>query len=326
MQKSSLKEWVEHPYLASLQSSWQLVKHHAQAQGVRPNIRFKAARLPAYYHSEIVSVERSMSDDWQITTSLSGLSGAKGVMPRSLYKEAIQAVFDEEDHAMADFFDSFNNRYYRLLCQTENKHNLSAQCEEETFAWASYRPSITGLLTNLHGAAGSPKGIPASHFVQYTGLIGLKVTCPETLRCMLEDYFGYPFDVERSELSYQPISQDALTQIGASGKNRALGFDALIGKKAAMVGQKLDVKIRPQNYEDYRAIGRDKRLVSAINQMVTQYIGVNLKFRLLMKVDGQYLPRLSLSETQQKGQQLGQSAWIRTQDNKMTFVEMPLKG
>ncbi|CZF78278.1 hypothetical protein GCE9029_00741 [Grimontia celer] len=326
MQKSSLTNWVEHPYLASLQRSWQLIKHHAQAQNARPSIRFKAAKLPAYYPSAVVNVSHRFGHEWEVTTSLEALSGTKGVMPRSLYKEAINAVFEEEDHALLDFFDSFNNRYYRLYCQSMFKHDLAAQCEEETFSWSNYRPSITRLLSNLHGAVAKKNTIPDSHFVQYTGLIGLKVTCPETLRLILEDYFGYPFNVERSQLTYQPISSDALTQIGFEGRNRQLGFDALIGKKAAMAGQSLDVKICPQSYEAYKEIRGDRRLIAAIGQMVKQYIGVNLKFRLLMKVNGQYLPTLKLAESKRKGQQLGQSAWITTHNNKMTFVEMPLKG
>ena len=73
--------------------------------------------------------------------------------------------------------------------------------------------------------------IPDSHFVQYTGLIGLKVTCPETLRLILEDYFGYPFNVERSQLTYQPISSDALTQIGFEGRNRRIFY----GKNESLI-------------------------------------------------------------------------------------------
>ncbi|KXF83492.1 type VI secretion system baseplate subunit TssG [Enterovibrio coralii] len=326
MQKSALINWVEHPYLASLQRSWQLIKHHAQAQNARPNIRFKAAKLPAHYPSAVVNVTHSYGHEWEVTTSLEALSGAKGVMPRGMYKEAMQAVFHEENHALLDFFDSFNNRYYRLLCQSEIKHDIPAQREEETFSWSQYRPSITRLLSNLHGAIARESTIPDSHFVQYTGLVGLKISCPETLRLILEDYFGYPFDVERSGLTYQPITADALTRIGGSGRNRCLGFDALVGKTAVMAGQKLDVKIKPDSYQAYQAIRSDKRLIRSINEMVKQYIGVNLKFRLLMKVNGQYLPKLNLAETKEKGQQLGQSAWITTHDNKQTFVEMPLNG
>lgn len=308
----------------SLEKAWQLFKHHAQRLGIRPAVRFSAIVLPAYYATELV--ETDIQDGVTLKTSLSALSGNNAVMPRFMYKQALTAKFDMSDEAPLDFFDIFNNRYFRLLCQSEQKQQLTAMLEEELFDWNLPRSSITQRLSSLSGCYENTDDIPKQHLVQYTALLGLKLTCPFALTAMLEDYFSAQFEIESSALEYLPLTRCSLTQIGKSGKNRELGIGAFIGQSTPMLGQKLIIKICPQSYQDYLEIHQNKKMIRALSGLVRQFMGVDVKFNLYMKVRSDYLPRVHLSGDARHSLRLGQSAWMGNQSNKERhFVEMPLK-
>ena len=304
------------------------MKHYAQSKNQRPKVKFVSETLPAYYRSEVSSIEQKQDNTWLIKTSVPGLSGNQGVIPRSINKQAMSALFEEDEHAAIDFFNAFNNRYYRLHCATQNKHNLVDLLEEETFAWnaSDYQQSISQMLLNLTGVMPDAGEIPDNHFIQYASIIGMKLSCPNMLVNLLNDYFSYEFEVEHSPLEYQPLTDCSLTHIGRSGQNQALGMGALVGRKAAVVAQKLKIKICPASRQEYLTINENQRLIKAIYQMAKAYIGVNVSLSLYMKVKGKYLPGLKLTENSASGLKLGESTWMDGNSSVNQYVEMPLKA
>ncbi|GLO63058.1 hypothetical protein MACH09_35660 [Vibrio sp. MACH09] len=315
-------------YDKQLHRAWQLMKHHAQSMNVRPKVRFASENLPAYYRSEVTSVAQKKSGYWLIKTSLPGLSGNQGVLQRSVNKQALNALFDEGNYASLDFYNVFNSRYYRLYCASEIKHSMVDLLEEETFEWntQNYQKSVSDLLANLTGVLEKSPLIPNSHFIQYTSLIGMKLTSPLVLKELLQDYFQYDFEIEHSPVEYQPLTACSLTRIGLTGQNQSLGMGALIGQNAAMVGQKLLVKICPANYRQYQEINKNPTLTQSIYQMMKIYLGVNVNVSLHMKVNGKYLPGLKLAYNPKAGLKLGESAWMEGKNSVTQYVEMPLKA
>ncbi|RJY14901.1 type VI secretion protein VasB-1 [Parashewanella spongiae] len=298
----------------------------AQHDGIKPKVRFGSEILPAYYQSQVTNVQHSDRSGWTMLTGLPALSGNNGSIPRSMYKKALSSLFDLGDEASIDFFNGFNNRYYSLQCQAEIKHDLTSQMEEECFDWNSDAKSISSLLSNLSGMDQDIDSIPKSHFIQYTGIMGLKLTCPVTLQNMLTDYFQSTFEIEHSGLEYQPLTPCSLTSLGRAGQNNRLGCDALIGKNAALVGQKLKIKICPKDYQNYLKIHNDPNMVPAIEHMVRSYMGINFKFKLYMKVNSCYLPRIKLSSAADNDIKIGQTAWMDNSGMIQQFVEMPFSA
>lgn len=328
MQKPVISLLQSDNFDKQLHRAWQLMKHHAQSMSVRPNVKFVSENLPAYYRSEVTSVKQKKDGLWVIKTSVPGISGNQGALQRSVNKQALTALFEEGNYAPIDFYNVFNSRFYRLHCSSEIKHSLVDLMEEETFEWntQNYQQSISDLLVNLTGVIEDVGVLPSHHFIQYTGLIGMKLTCPNVLMRLLKDYFQYDFEVEHSHVEYQPLTPCSLTSIGLSGQNQALGMGALIGRNAAMVGQKLKVKICPSNYRQYQEINKNPKLTQAIYQMIKIYLGVNVIFSLHMRVNGKYLPGLKLTNSAKAGLKLGESAWMEGKNSVTQYVEMPLKA
>lgn len=325
MQKHTLNLLLAGQGDADLVQTWRLLKRDAQINKLCPQVRFSSQMLPAYYASQVTNVFRTPCSGWLVKSSLPALSGNQGTLPRAMYRKVLSTYFNLGDEAAADFFDIFNNRYFHLYCQVEQKHCLPAQVEEEYFSWNHPCASITGMLISLYG--GSPTQVHAiqkSDLIKYSGLVGLKLTSPQALQDILQDYFSARFEIEYTVLEYRLLSFCSLTKIGKEGQNQKLGMGALIGKSVAMVGQKLNIKICPSNYRHFLDIRNDQNLVMAINHIVRVYMGDNIKFRLYMKVSSQYLPRVMLSQQTNSGVKISQSAWMDSRCGIEEYVELPL--
>lgn len=325
MQKSALARLCTDSHSAVLEKAWQIFKHDAEYRGLRPQVRFSSELLPAYYHSEVNSIQIIPDGGYFVKSSLSALSGNQAVIPRAMSRAVLNAHFVLGDNAVVDFFDCFNNRYYRLYCQSQQKNDLSAQIEEETFSWNEYQTSITDRLINLSGVVNPFPPIARQNIIQYTGLLGLNISCPLALKALLEDYFQTDFEIERSELEYISVAHCALTLLGRL--NCRLGEDILLGKSTPMEGQKLKVKICPRDYRQFLNIQKDRRMSRAIDYMVRIYMGINGKYRLLIKVNSQYLPGARLEKRtlhSQNSQKLGLTTWIPGRAESSQFVEIPM--
>ena len=326
MQKHALTQLLIDPSSFELHCAMQLVKHDAASVGEKPQISFSANILPAYQQADITEVKNSASTVWKFTCDMSALSGSQGVMPRYNYSESLNELFDQGNYALIDFFDGFNSRYYRLHCQSELKHNLSAQAEEENFSWKRHDQSLTAMLASLYGSLGNNDSLPPGHMIQYSGLMGLKLSCPHALKDLLIDYFEYDFEVHYGDVDYLPLLPCSLTKLGKSGQNNQLGFDALVGKSAVTAFQRLEIMIKPNNYRQFNQIRNDKSLYCALNSVIRHYMGIDIKLKLMIKVAGKYLPGLQLTTDDKTTIRLAQSTWLAPQKISAEYVVMPLKN
>lgn len=325
MQKYALNQLVNEPYTFDLHCAMQLVKHAAASLGQRPDMSFSASLLPAYQQADIVEVQNPIAGKWQFTCDMPALSGSQGLMPRYSYSESLKELFEQGNDALVDFFNGFNNRYYRLHCQTELKNNLSAQAEEQHFSWNRHDQSLTAMLANLYGDLGNNRSLPSAHLIQYSGLLGLKLSCPHTLQELLLDYFEYEFEVQYADLDYLPLLPCSVTKLGKSGQNNQLGNGALLGKSAVTAFQCLNIMIKPCNNQQFNQIRNDKQLYDALDSFVRHYIGVDIKLKLMIKVAGKYLPGLQLSCDSRTDIRLAQATWLAPKQINNEYLVMPLK-
>jgi type VI secretion system protein ImpH len=325
MQKYALKQLINQPYSFELHCAIQLVKHNAASLGKRPDISFSASILPAYQQADIAEVKNPVAGSWSFICDMPALSGGQGLMPRYCYSESLKELFEQGNSALVDFFDGFNNRYYRLHCQSELKNNLAAQVEEDNFFWNHHDQSLTTMLANLYGDLGHNLSLSAAHMIQYSGLLGLKLSCPHALQDLLVDYFQYEFEVQYGDVTYLPLLPCCVTKLGEKGQNNQLGLGALAGKSAVTAFQSLNIMIKPNNNQEFNEIRNDKQLYNALDSLVRQYMGVDIKLKLMIKVAGKYLPGLQLTSNSKTDLRLAQSTWLAPTKISQEYVVMPLK-
>ena len=312
----------------SLLNAWQLFKHQAHREGRLPSLHFNATRFPTYCAGDVVQLGINEMKGPFVEVALPGFSGVSSAVPRMIYKEALEAHCINSDDAALDFFDIFDNRYYRLYCQTEQTFQLGSRLEESTFEWNQSKVSVTDLLSCLTGSQSESADLPRMHLVQYIPFLGCILAPPSFLKSMLEDYFSMPFDIQSNALEYQLISKNAQTRLGISGENQRLGLGSLLGRKIPIYGQKLKIFLFPPSYEAYLDVRQNFKMFCVLNDLVRRFIGVSVKFTFHMKVNSHYLPRVQLSANPKRAQRLGLSTWMSLNSNgavdQNEFVEMPL--
>lgn len=311
---------------ASLEKIWQMLKQDANLSNTRPKVLFSTEIFPAFYSKEITDVFLSANSTFTVKTSLPSLIGYEGVIPRGMFKSALSAHFELSSNSAIDFFNIFNNRYYRLYCQTKLKYDLCSQLEEESFYWNSHRLGLTKMLANLMGFTNDYESLPLKNLVQYCGVLGMKLTSLDMLKNLLDDYFNASFEVIQGDLDYLPLLESSITKIGYSGMNNQLSMSALLGKRMPMIGHKLIIRILPSSYEHYLSIRHNKKMVCAIKCLVRAYLGLEIKTLFYMKVDSQYLTRIKLCSDHKKALNLGQTAWIGKYSKEKIYFEIPLTG
>ncbi|MPY26917.1 type VI secretion system baseplate subunit TssG [Shewanella psychropiezotolerans] len=324
MQESTLARLNNTFNRVALDKAWQCFKRNAANSGQTPDVRFSAEFLPAYYHSEMTRVYENTVGEYVLKTSISGLSGNDGVMPRAIYRQVMHTKLDLGDEAPSDFLDTFNNRYFRLYCQVEQKNDLSSQLEEETFFWNQQQLSMTDMLSSLSGCTEEASGLPKERMIQYSGLMGMKLTCPITLKAILEDFFEVRFEVEGYGLEYQPVTPCSLTRLGKKTNSSRLGAGAMLGKMTPMLSQKLNIFIFPLDYQHSENIRSNNKMMLALDDLVKSYMGEDTDYRLHMKINSQLLPRVCLTSDPRSALKVGQSAWMKAQSDVEQAVAMPL--
>ncbi|WP_170179654.1 type VI secretion system baseplate subunit TssG [Parashewanella spongiae] len=302
----------------------QTLKHIAAKHGDIPNIRFTTELLPAFYHSQIRKIQNK-SDAWIVEVSSGALYGNNSVLPHYMQNQIIKLFVELSDESLKDFFDIFNNRYWKQFCNLCTKHSLSMQLEEETFKWNKYKKGISQLLKCLTGFSCNDPVLPSEHLIQYVGLLGPSQINPNCLRKILEDYFNCKFELYSSKLEYQKLTSSSLCKIGISGRKQRLGQELILGKKVPVVGQKLILKICPESYDEYIKTHENSSFVKAVKIIISNYIGTNFKYHLFIKINSKYLSRLQISTNFKHSKKLGHSTWIYDSQEGEHFVEFPLK-
>jgi len=83
--------------------------------------------------------------------------------------------------------------------------------------------------------------------------------------------------------------------------------------------------IKPNNNAQFNKIRHDEKLTQAVNYFVRRYIGVDIKLKVMIKVDGEYLPGLKLTTNNKTDIRLAQSTWLAPKQAAKEHVVMPLK-
>ncbi|WP_133405423.1 type VI secretion system baseplate subunit TssG [Parashewanella tropica] len=324
MQNAYLTRLSNSSVQGELISLWQLIKHDANKRQAYPSIHFNCELLPADYSNEVTNLAQTDHGVWEVTTSNPAFLGNRSSIPRYLFKQALDAYFNLGTRAPIDFFSIINHRYLTLQCQTDMKFDITKQLEEESFPWNQDKQHISRLLANLTGIDPQQTVLPHVHLIQYIALFGCKAANNLNLTEMLEDYFCCPFEITPIELEYQPIIKSSLTQIGISGQNHLLGLNALVGKYAPLSLQKIAISICPTDYQNYMNMYGHSGLVKALDFMIKSYMGAYVNYKLFMKVNSQYLPKLQLLYPKDSHFRLGLSAWMDSPKMKPKFVQLPL--
>ncbi|OAJ92343.1 type VI secretion system baseplate subunit TssG [Vibrio bivalvicida] len=288
-----------------------LLSHFITQSDQRIRLVLKAEAMPTGDASEIQYFSLK-NNNAKLRLAKQALSGVKGVIPYYIYEELLAALHDD-DHALKDFLDVFNQRYFELIAQLETSPWLVVQNE--------LHPEKTRLLNQI-AALNDQHG----NFFQYAFLLGQSSRNLASLEQMLNDYFPFDIEVAAKQQERRQLPVDSLTKLGVNRTyNSRIGQGFLIGKTCLTHFNHLVVSIKPANEQDLIDIQNDRMLATSMRELIQHYLRDNTPVSIYLKVKREYLSRPKLSSNINRAAKLGEVDCLAPERKPHKMISILLK-
>ena len=235
----------------------------------------------AFPEADITTVDDAPGRLPQVTTTVIGLTGPSGVLPRA-YTEAVGTSPRNRTRAMHDFFDLLAHRLVAGFAQAGARYRLPAPPMRPGWRAAGPMTRCSGVLLALTGY-GTPhltERLPAGPMplLHYAGLFATRPRSAERLAALLSDWLGRPVEVVQfagAWLSLPPDQRTRLPAPGREGRFNRLGVDAAIGIRAWDVQARIVLRLGPLDAAAFAALLPDGPACRRLVSLVQAFLGRN---------------------------------------------------
>lgn len=283
-----------------------------------PGVRLRSTFDLAFPTADVEAVSFSSGRPEMIVTSI-GLGGAIGPLPVP-YTEFINDSAARDEFAPRDFVDIFNGRLVASALALDRLFQPVLQAgppQDSNLAAQLY--AMLGLGTP-GVAAGIPQLAPA--LLPLAALVNQRPLSAHAVERAVASQFGIPTQVRPFQGAWLEIPTSQRTQIGATGRNRRLGVDAVVGRRAWDQSAGIELVLGPIPYVTAERLlpgaADHRRLAALLGFLLGDDIAVTA--RLIVK--GDTAPRTRLAGRRNgpqsppggetTGSRLGWTAWLRS--------------
>jgi type VI secretion system protein ImpH len=203
-----------------------------------------------------------------------GLAGSDGPLPAP-YTEMVQdcartdggvAGIDPQpphgpDDDARDFLDIFNHRLLSFFYRSRKKHRVAlgacgeAPLERMLFQLIGFAGGLVHPWLRRKDSAPGTAAVPSRALLRYAGLLAGQTRSMAGLAAMLADALGVPVSGTEHLGRWLPIAPRFQSALGPRlGKNRALGVDTVLGKRAWEVDGAIGLALGPMPLARYREL------------------------------------------------------------------------
>jgi type VI secretion system protein ImpH len=275
-------------------------------------VRFSSRVSLGFPASDLASVQEPEEEGgpFRVSVDFMGLAGLGGPLPRPLTELVIERSA-RGDVAARAFLDVFNHRLVELLYAARKKHRPAlATGAPETTRVSQALFALLGLGTRGLRGRMQARGVPDRALLTYAGLLSQRPRSMLGLESMLEDYFGVRVRGHQLQGKWVALEADDCTRIGATGRSRGLGRDAVLGTRVWDQQAAFELEIGPLDearLRDFLPIGT---AYLPLCELVRFWVGMDLEFTVRLVVARDAVPAAGLGT----GTRLGWTSWVKTED------------
>jgi type VI secretion system protein ImpH len=273
---------------------------------------FGAPSSLAFPASEIQTLEWQENSPAEMTVNFMGLTGSQGYLPY-WYSNLIAERLRSGDSTLQDFLRIFDHRFISLFYQAWERYRFPVAYERGD------RDRFSQLLLYFvgMGTAGlnPPVPIEENAFLFYAGLFAQRPRSAEALRCLLEDYFEVPTEIDQFLGSWFALDEANIAQLGERETlSESLGGGMVIGDEVWDQQARARVRLGPLTLDQYRSFLPGQPAYSALQVLTRFFAGDEIDFDLQLVLRREEVPCCELSQTQDQSPRLGWVSWVRTSD------------
>jgi type VI secretion system protein ImpH len=280
-------------------------------------VRFRSSPGLAYPAAEIAAIEPPANGrSPQLTTSVIGLVGTAGVLPR-LYTEVLTTTLRNRSRALHDFIDMLSHRMVGMFARAGVKYRLNRSAEAEMIADPPGAGQVTEALLAFTGYA-TPHLVPrvkvgSDPLLHYAGLFATRPRSAEKLTALVSDWLGRKVEVMQfagAWLELPPDQRSSLARGRHPGRWNRLGVDAAAGVRAWDPQARIVLRVGPLDLKTFATLLPDRPGLQRLVALVRAFLGFETAFAVNPVLAGPEVPPLLLDATADPAPRLGWNTWV----------------
>lgn len=270
-------------------------------------VRFKSTIALSFPETDVASVKHAADPGGPgvLTVNFLGLAGALGPLPMPIAERVLQRAA-RGDTALRDFLDIFNHRLLSILYRSRKRHRvaLGVSSPEQDDA-SRYLAALIGLgIPALRDRV----GFPDRALLHHAGSLSREVRSVIGLEALLRHHFGVAIKVHPLTGCFCAIERSDWSTLGPSGKNHALGRDAVLGTRVWDQEAAFDIQVGPLDFEAYLRFLPGGDALGPLCDMARFYAGDVHEFRVRLVLRAEAVKPARLGKAY--GARLGLTAWL----------------
>ena len=257
----------------------------------------------------IFSKDLSRAGEDRISANYMGMLGPVAALPAS-YTHAAILERKRRSHSLFNFLELFAAELRSLFVDAHRKYRLPSLFQlYRAGSGNKISASIFALMGFATERERSRLTVNEEIPLYYAGYFADQRRTAICLECMLNDFLGFPVEVEQFRLRRLKISEDELTRLGeAAPANSMLGQTAVAGATSPSRRGSIRVIIGPLDYPQYLSLMPDRKLYAELAELIRLYCGPSIMFDIQLVLKKEHVPPTRLDRRSPVGR-LGWDSW-----------------
>jgi len=258
-----------------------------------------------------------------ISSSKTSLTSGYSVVPIYIYEELLTAFHDEQ-FALTDFLNIFNDRYFKLYVRTVEKTHLILIDEIDryfnsgSFQQKHQQKQRTQLANCLAQLSALPDESETKNWLGYSLMLGSPNRSLDDLQNVLADYFSLKVSINSGQLNKYKLEEESWTRLGSNkALNNQLGRGFLLGQRCWLSKQRINVTLEANSLDRFNFLVEENAWYRELSQMARCYLRDKTEIAIYLKAPESWFQRIQLSAKIEKTVRLGRGFHLKnSQQNK----------
>lgn len=270
-----------------------------------------------------------------ISSSKTSLTSGHSVVPIYIYEELLTA-FHEEQYALADFLNIFNDRYFKLYVRTVEKTHLLLTDEidrylnSSSFQQKHHKKAQVQLASCLAQLSALPDEVEVKNWLGYSMILGSPHRSLDDLQQVIADYFSIKVSIDSGQLNKYKLDQESWTRLGVrkplnnqekndkfSAQNNQLGRGFLLGQRCWLSKQRVNITLEAESQKQLKYLVDDSAWSRELANMTRSYLRDKTEIAIFLKAPDSWFQSIQLSVNIEKTVRLGRGFHLKnSQQNK----------
>jgi len=273
-----------------------------------------------------------------VSSSKTSLTSGYSVVPTYIYEELLTAFHDEQ-YALVDFLNIFNDRYFKLYVRTVEKTHLLLTDEIDryinsvSFQQKHHKKSQVQLASCLAQLSALPDELEVKNWLGYSMILGSPNRSLDDLQQVIADYFSLKVSINSGQLNKYKLDQENWTRLGVNKplnnqknngqflpQNNQLGRGFLLGQRCWLSKKRINITLEAKSQDQLKLLVDETAWSRELANMTRSYLRDKTEIAIYLKAPDSWFQSIQLSVDIDKTVRLGRGFHLKNSQQSKPVV------